>query len=131
MFTKLPLIQRSSLLIKFFFKPDIYPEAFFADLNKLPNEIEVEWFRDEGMIIGKVTAGDKYFVTQGKNAEDFIKMVNESLVTVFDIPYDYFDAIVKSRSYKPKPEECKQLDDKSILRNNFGFKKEEMALRLA
>src|SRR3989344_2693788 len=98
MFTKKPLHKRSTLLRRFF-KPEIYPEAYFAYFKKLPNEIQVNWFRDEGMIIGKVNAGGKEFMTQGEDADDFIKMVNESIVTAFNIPEDYFDIVSQTKSY--------------------------------
>lgn len=112
MFTKLPLKKRSRLLRKLF-KPEIYPEAYFAYFHKLPNEIQVSWFRDDGMIVGKVQAGAKQFMTQGVGADDFIRMVNESVATAFNIPDDYFDIVTKTRTYVPPAAERKLLDDES------------------
>lgn len=114
MFTKLPLRKRSKLLQRFF-KPKIYPEAYFAYFNRLPNEIRVSWFRDDGMIVGKVNAGSKEFMTQGVNADDFIKMVNQSIVTVFNIPEDYFDIVSQTKTYSPKPSERQLLEDRSVM----------------
>ena len=130
MFQKLALKYRLPLLDKLF-KPEIYPEAFFAYFHKLPNEIQVAWFRDEGMIIGTVTADDKEFMTQGVDADDFIHMVNESLITSFDIPTDYFDVILKVRSYAPKPEEYKKLNDRKVQKSILGFERVDKKMVLA
>jgi len=130
MFTKLPFKKRSRWLRKLF-KPEIYPEAFFAYLHKLPDEIQVNWFRDDGMIIGKIKAGDKEFMTQGADADDFIKMVNASIATVFDIQDDYFDIITQTRTYLPPVAERKLLEDPSVSRHNFGFVKNEQVFKVA
>lgn len=130
MFTKLSLKNRFPLL-KRFFKPEIYPEAFFAYFHKLPQKIDVSWFRDEGMIVGKVQAGDKEFITQGKNVDDFIRMINESVITVFNIPQDYFEIISKTRSYLPLAEERKLLEDKSVARHSLGFVKNDQVFKVA
>jgi len=130
MFTKLPLRKRSKLL-QWFFKEKIYPEAYFAYFNRLPNEIQVSWFRDDGMIMGKVNAGGKEFMTQGVNADDFIKMVNQSIVTAFNIPEDYYDIVNRTKTYFPKPSEKKLLDDRSVMNDSFGLVKNEQAFRPA
>src|SRR3990167_5340378 len=98
MFQTLPLKQRSGWLRKIF-KSKIYPEAFFAYFHRLPNEVQVNWFREDGMIIGKVNAGGKEFMTQGVDADDFIKMVNQSIVTVFNIPENYLDIVSQTKTY--------------------------------
>lgn len=130
MFTKLPLKKRSRLLRKLF-KPEIYPEAYFAYFHKLPNEIQVSWFRDDGMIIGKIQAGAKEFMTQGTGADDFIRMVNESVATVFNIPDDYFDIVTQTRTYSPPAANRKLLEDKSVTRHSFGFVKNDHVFKAA
>lgn len=126
MFTKTPLRKRIGFLQRFF-RPTIFPEAYFAYFHRLPDQVQVSWFRDEGMIIGKVDAGGKIFMTQGENAEDFIRMVNESIVTVFNIPEDYFDIVSKTKTYVPSPSEKKLLEDRSVMEHRFGLMKGERA----
>lgn len=122
MLSKLPLRLRYSVLRKIF-KPEIIPEAFFAYYHKLPRNVSVEWFRDEDFIIGKVSADEKSFMTQGENAEDFINMVNESILTVFDIPYAYFDILKQHKSYMPKSAEYRKLKDVSVKKSVIGISK--------
>lgn len=130
MFKKLPFKYRFKSFSKLI-KTEIYPEAFFAYFHKLPSEIKVEWFRDDGMIVGKVIADHKEFMTQGVNANDFIQMVNESLITTFDIPDDYFDIILKARSYQPSPAEYTKLNDHNVQSSSLGFAKIDRKLVLA
>lgn len=115
-------------------KPEIFPEVFFAYYHKLPDKIQVEWFRDGEYIVGNVIAGDKQFAAQGVDADDFIKMVNESVVLAFDIPQNYIDLILKNKLFVPSSiEERKKLEDLSIIRSSFGFvnSKKESDLQLA
>lgn len=130
MFTKLRFIQRSRWLGKFI-KPEIYPEAFFAYFHKLPETIQIDWFRDDNMIVGKVKADGKEFMTQGTNADDFIQNVNDSLITVYDIPHDYFEVIRQTRSYHPNAEEYQKLTDLSVNQSTLGFEKYDRALKFA
>lgn len=131
--TKMRLKAKWNGIKKKIAKPEIFPEAFFAYFHKLPNNIQVEWFRDGNYIIGNVTAGDRKFVTQGMDAEDFIKMVNESVVLAFDIPQDYINLILKNKLFLPPIEEKKKLGDLSVKRSSFGFvnSKKESDLQLA
>lgn len=130
MFAKLPLRKRFPILRKIF-KPELYPEAFFAYFHRLPDQIHVEWFRDDGMIIGKVQAGDKEFMTQGADADDFIRMVNMSIVTAFNVPDDYFDIINQTRTYTPSPSEREILGDQSVMNHSFGLIKNEQKFKVA
>lgn len=118
-------------MLRRIFKPEIYPEVFFAYLHKLPNDIRVSWFRDEGMIIGTVSAGAKEFMTQGENADDFIHMVNQSVITAFNIPDDYIDIIAKTRIYNPPPEDRGLLENKKVLKSSFGFNKIDRVFKVA
>ena len=107
-------------------------EAFFAYYNRLPNIIQVKWFRDGKYIVGEINDGNKIFFTQGKNAEDFINMVNESLIASYDIPYDYFDALKSVKQFQPNPEERIRLENLKMLKGSFGSKKiDEKALKFA
>ena len=130
MFIELPFYKRLKWLRKFF-KPEIYPESYFAYLNKLPDKIQVDWFRDDGMIIGKIKADNVEFMTQGKNARDFIQMVNESLIIAFDVPDDYFDIIRKTKRYNPPDKVLRELGDQSIMNQSFGLIKEEGKFKVA
>lgn len=113
MFTKIPLKYRYSFLRKIF-KPDIFEEAFFAYYHRLPGNISVDWERHDAFIVGKVSAGTKEFTTQGRNADDFVAVVNESIFTVFDIPYKYFDVMKKARFYHPSKDQYKELTNKDV-----------------
>ncbi|MDD2785504.1 MAG: hypothetical protein PHS79_01265 [Patescibacteria group bacterium] len=130
MFAKIPLRKRLPIL-KSFFKPALSPEAYFAYFHRLPDQIKVDWFRDDGMIVGKVLAGDKQFMTQGKDADDFIRMVNMSVVTAFNIPEDYFDIVNQTRTYTPPDTEKVFLGDKSVAGRSFGIAKGERKFKLA
>ena len=130
MFIKLPFKKRSQWLRKLF-KPEITLEGHFAHFHKLPNEIQVDWFRDDGMIVGKVRAGEKEFMTQGTDADDFIRMVNESLITAFNIPDDYFDVLMHTKTYTPPSKVLESLRDQNVVKQSFGLVKEEKQFKVA
>ncbi|PIY96101.1 MAG: hypothetical protein COY66_05095 [Candidatus Kerfeldbacteria bacterium CG_4_10_14_0_8_um_filter_42_10] len=100
------------------------PEAFIAYLSKLPSSIQVKWIRDGKFIIGWISADDNEFMTQGKNAEEFIEMVNDAVYTAYEIPDNYVTVINKYKAYKPPIEEMKKLKDGSVSKANFNAKKE-------
>lgn len=131
--TKMRLKVKWDQIKKRIIKSEIFPEAFFAYFHKIPNNIQVEWFRDGEYIIGNVTAGNKKFVTQGLDADDFIRMVNESLILTFDIPQNYIDLILKNKLFTPSIEERKKLDNISVKKSSFGsvMNKKEGDLQLA
>ena len=109
----------------FLHKKDVVQEAYVAYLRRLPQRIQVDWLRDGKFIIGKVTAGDDEFVTQGHNAEEFIEMVNDAIFTINDIPENYIDILHKLNTYDPPEKEMKMLQDENILKATFGFSKTE------
>jgi hypothetical protein len=118
--------------IKAIFKPKLSREAFEAYFHRLPNEVKVSWFRDGKFIVGEVEVDDKHkFMTQGLNADDFVEMVNDSVITYFDIPKNYINLIKSAKTYKPSTFEQKQLADLSIKNSSFAFKKNEDVLELA
>ena len=131
--TKMRLQAAWDEIKKRIIRPEVFPEAFFAYFHKLPNNIQVEWFRDEGYIVGNITAGDKKFVTQGVDASDFIKMVNESVIAAFDIPRNYIDLILKNNLFSPSVGDRRKLEDLSVSGSSFGFvsSKKEADLQLA
>lgn len=106
-------------------KPKLSKEAFIAYFNRLPEEIEVKWFRDGKFIIGRVRAENKEFMTQGLSTEDFIKMVNESIYTVYNIPEDYIDTLSEFRYYNPPIEEKKKLGDLRVHNSHINIIKEK------
>ena len=116
--------------IKMFFKPKLSREAFIAYFNKLPDTVEVSWMKDGGLIVGKVIAGDNEFMTQGRNADDFIEMVNDAVITAYRIPESYIEALKKTgKTYLPAKEVWINLNDGKITRSKFSFEKKAEVLR--
>lgn len=117
-------------VLAMFFAPKLSKEAYVAYFHKLPDTVAVSWFRDGELIVGKVVAGDNEFMTQGKNAEDFIEMVNDAIITVYGIPKNYIEAL-KIKAYQPPPEVWTALNDGKITQSKFSFEKKTEALQLA
>lgn len=114
-----------------FLKPSLSPQAFEAYFYRLPKTLEVKWERDsvDNFIVGWISDGKKEFMTQGKDAKDFIEMVNDAVYTYFDIPEDYVHALSKLRTYNPPTTEMEKLADKSIKERSFRFKRNEELLK--
>ncbi len=112
-------------------KPELHQEVFDACFYKLPKKVQVNWFRDKGYIIGTINTGNNEFATQGKNADDFIEMVNDAIFTMYDIPEDYMDVISKARTYTPPQQEMEKLRNKNNSRASFGFVKNKEILKVA
>jgi hypothetical protein len=106
-------------------------EALVAYFNRLPDAVQVDWFRDGNFIIGNVKAGENEFVTQGLSADDFINTVNESVITVNNIPYEYFDVIKELKSYMPPEDQIKALEDQSVSSSKLRVSKSDRALQAA
>ena len=104
-------------------KRHLSEEAFWAYYHRLPDSIQVRWFRDGDLIIGEVNDGKKKFFTQGKDADNFIIMVNDALITAYNIPQDYFEFVRKSKMFSPKPDERRRLENIKIKKATFGSKK--------
>lgn len=102
------------LLQKLGFGPKLSREAFEAYYHRLPETIEVGWFRNGKFIVGKVTAGDSEFMTQGVGADDFVDMVNDGVVMINRIPKEYIEIIKNTHTYNPPVEEIAKLRDKEI-----------------
>lgn len=110
-------------LFKFLPQKKLSIEAFLAYYHRLPARIQVSWFRDGKMIVGEVSDGKKRFMTQGKNADDFVDMVNDALMTIYDIPREYCEVISRSISFLPDSEEREKLENLNIKRSKFGINK--------
>lgn len=113
------------------FRPKLSREAFEAYYYRLPERIHVEWQRDGRMIVGKVSDGNREFVTQGRTPDEFIEMVNDAVYTVHDIPVDYVRALRSVRSFVPSQQERQKLDDVSVKSAAFRFVRNERVLRPA
>ena len=94
-------------------------EAYY---NRLPDSIEVEWQRDGKYIVGKINAGDKKFMTQAISAKEFVDMVNDALLVVYNIPEAYFNSLA-SRKFQPGIEQFKAMNDVAIKKSTIEFSK--------
>ena len=112
-------------------KPKLEYEALLAYFNRLPDGIEVSWFRDGKFIVGNVEAGNYKFVTQGINADNFIEMVNESVLAVYDVPERYFDAVKNMRTYSPPLESMAALKNQNIQEAVISANKNRGVLEIA
>ena len=104
-----------------FFRPRLSKAAFYAYVDRLPANIKVKWFRDGNFIVGEVNADGKHFFTQGKNADDFLEMVNDAVITVFDVPNQYYNVVRQVRTYTPPAEELEKLGNISIKNSAISF----------
>lgn len=110
-------------ILNFFKKPELSPQAFEAYFYRLPDAIKVDWKRDGNFIVGHVKAGDKEFDTQGENADDFIRMVNDAMYTVYEIPFDYIEEISKQKAFHPNQEDVRRLYDGKIPTDSLSMLK--------
>jgi hypothetical protein len=106
-----------------FFRP--VKEALIAYLHRLPDRIQVSWFRDGDFIVGEIKAGDHEFKTQAFSADEFVTMVNSAILAVNDIPDDYADLVSRIKVYEPRPEEFEKLNNAAIKRSSFGSARDE------
>ncbi len=105
-------------------------KAFEAYYYRLPDTISVRWQRDGKFIVGEVSDGKHTFVTQGRNTDEFVEMVNDALLTIYNIPRQYQDVVRLAKTYEPPLEVRKQLEDTTILTANFSSHKDENILQL-
>lgn len=113
------------------FSQPLSREAFKAYFNRLPDGIEVSWFRDGKFIVGNVKAGDNKFVTQGLDADNFVDMVNDAIITVFAIPRQYYNVIRQTHTYLPSQEQLQQLQNVNIKKSTVSFAKNREVVQLA
>jgi hypothetical protein len=113
------------------FNQPLSQEAFEAYFHRLPDDLEVSWFRDGKFIIGNIKAGENKFVTQGLDAEDFIDMVNDAVITVFGVPKQYYDAIRQTHTYIPPKQQLEQLRNASVKKATIFLEKNKKVAQLA
>lgn len=78
--------------------------------------------RDGNLIVGEVKANDITFKTQGKSAQEFVDMVNDSLFAVYEIPVDYF-GLLEGKRFHPSPEGFKKLNDMAVKNSALNFER--------
>lgn len=110
-------------LFRFFNRAVLEPEAFVAYFNRLPSQVRIHWFRDGKCIVGNIEADGERFMTQGRNAEEFIDMVNETIYAVYNIPEAYHSVLLQKRKYRPDPQEYERLKDEDVRSNSLAMKK--------
>jgi len=116
---------KKNFLARLFPQNYIFKEALECYLTRLPKDISVKWRRDErGFIVGKIIVNDNEFVTQGKDAKDFIEMVNDTIFSVYEIPTEYINKIGKNY-FIPSVEQLEKLKDKSIKESFLGLEKQK------
>jgi len=118
-----PYMKILKILKKNIFPPKLSQEALVAYFNRLPDHLEVQWFRDGNFIVGTVVADDKKLMTQGVDGDDFINMVNDAIVSVNNIPEDYVDVIRSMQTYFPPAEERAKLFNNGIRHSSISFNK--------
>jgi len=111
-----------SFFIKFF-KPQLTREQFYAYFDKLPNNIEVSWFRDGKFIIGRIDAEGYKFMTQAISAKEFIEMVNDAILSIYEIPKEYFSSL-EGKLFIPTDEEFQRLNNEAVRKSKMDFKKD-------
>lgn len=110
---------------KYLQRQELSQEALEAYFHRLPVSIHVTWFRDNGFIIGTISCDDKEIMTQGKDTDDFIDMVNDCIHTAYDIPPAYFSALKQVKNYQPPSEERKKLEDFSVKKSVLNLSKKQ------
>lgn len=120
-----------NFLRRIFGKSTLSREALIAYHDKLPEVISVRWFRDGKLIVGEVEIEGNKFFTQGTNADDFMEMVNDAIITVKDIPKDYIDTIRDTKTYKPSLEEENKLRDAEVNGSIISAKKNRKVFEAA
>ncbi|MBI2637098.1 MAG: hypothetical protein HYW81_02810, partial [Parcubacteria group bacterium] len=105
--------------------------ALEAYVHRLPEEISVDWFRDGGFLVGRITAGDASFMTQARSADEFIEMVNDALFTVYEIPRAYADVLMRHKRFEPSSGQLARLEDASVPGARIGFSRPKLKRQLA
>ncbi len=109
------------LYYNFFDRP--CQEVVTANFNKLPDKIEITWFRDGEYIIGNIKTEDNTYMTQAVSADEFVEMVNDTLLAAYEIPQNCINIIRNIKKFVPTKEQFAEL-------NNIAIKKSESSLIL-
>ncbi len=99
-------------------------EAMEAYFHRLPNGIKVEWFRDGDFIIGSIFAEGNKYMTQALSANEFIEMVNDTLLVVYNIPRAYQKELLKYKKFRPSIQEFNNLNNAAIEKSSLHFEKQ-------
>jgi hypothetical protein len=100
-------------------------EVLEANYHKLPEKIEVGWFRDGKFIIGIIKVDGKEYKTQALSADEFVDMVNDTIYTVYDIPNSCINILSKERPFVPTSEQFKKLNDNAIKQSAINMAREK------
>lgn len=112
----------ANLRVKLFPSNNLIKEVHVCCNQKLPKDVKVIWKREnDGFIVGHVNVDGYEFTTQGKNAKDFINMVNDAIYAIYEIPPQYIPYLGGYQRYFPKPDQLELLKDKSITNSTLGF----------
>jgi|SRR3989339_662306 hypothetical protein len=106
------------------FRSKLQGEAMEAYFHRLPNGIQVEWFRDGDFIIGNIFADGNKYMTQALSATEFIEMVNDTLLAVYDIPKAYQKALLKYKKFRPSIQQFNDLNNAAIKKSSLQFEKQ-------
>jgi len=106
------------------FRPKLQDEAMEAYFHRLPNGIKVEWFRDGDFIIGSIFAEGNKYMTQALSANEFIEMVNDTLLVVYNIPRAYQKELLKYKKFRPSIQEFNNLNNAAIEKSSLHFEKQ-------
>ncbi|MFH1427619.1 MAG: hypothetical protein ABIG60_03780 [Patescibacteria group bacterium] len=98
-------------------------EVIEANLNKLPDKIEVSWFRDDKYIIGNIKTENNEFVTQAISADEFVEMVNDTLMAAYDIPDNCLYILRKTKKYSPTKDQFAALNNAAIKKYYMSISK--------
>lgn len=101
---------------------ELYPEAAAAYFHRLPDRVDVQWFRDGNYIIGRIETGGDACMTQAISAREFVEMVNDSVFAAYGIPVEYFD-VLRSKRFIPTRDEFEKLNDAAIRKSTLRLEK--------
>ena len=117
----------STLLDKIFFKNtakneplDMSPETILAYNERIPEEIDISWFRKGKRIIGIIITPDFTCTIRAKSAKEFVSVINEKIYLAYNIPIRYIalDCIEK---FIPDPTEYERLENQHIQATSIGY----------
>jgi hypothetical protein len=114
-----------SFLSRFFSRSALVQEQILAYRHKLPSKVAVSWERRNDLIIGEIVLdekGDDVIYTQAKNANEFVKMVNDAVYVAYDLKPEYIKYFhTKKECYKMPPQkEWEKLRNSEIHSGKFG-----------
>ena len=106
------------------FRPKLQHEAMEAYFYRLPDIIKIEWFRDGDFIIGNIFAEGNKYMTQALSANEFIEMVNDTVLAVYNIPPEYQKELLEHKKFRPSIQEFNDLNNTAIKKSSLQFEKQ-------